>query len=146
MFEHELETKQAYWGGMIAKGSKVFRFQNTKESALEILDSLISRREEVILQIQQEMVNEGRSVASTSAGEQLNQKLLELEARLRQQMVAHEKAIADAKQQHNVEMEAFKTTQAEKTAKLLRQIQSEKERLQDRRDETRQLDMKLNQL
>ena len=146
-FEHELETKQAYWGGMIAKGSKVFRFQNTKESALEVLDSLISRREEITLQIQQEMVNEGRSVASTSAGEQLNQKLLELEERLRQQMVAHEKAIADARQQHNVEMEAFKTAQAEKTAKLLRQIQSEKEKLQeDRRDETRQLDMKLNQL
>ncbi len=146
-FEDELTTEEKFWGGMVEKGSRVLRFQNSRESAFEILRPLIKRAREMTLQIQQEMAVENRSLAKTSAGEQLNKQLLELEQKLEQQLLKHKKEIEDAKSQHNTTMEEWKTNEARKTQAALRKIQDEGIKLrEDRRDEVRQFDMKMNQL
>lgn len=146
-FENQLKTNEKYWGGMIKHGSRVSRFQNSRESAMEILRPLIEKNTEITLQIQQEMAVEGRKVASTSAGAQLNQELLALDQKLQQQLLNHEKAIEKAKLRNDKEMEDFKTNEARKTQTMLRKIQDQESKLhEDRRDEVRQFDMKMNQL
>ena len=146
-FEDDLKTNDNFWGGMVKKGSHVVRFENSKESALEILRPLVEQNKEVTLQIQQEMAVEKRSLANTSAGEHLNQELLALKNDLQQRMLAHEKAIEDANRQNNTAMEEFKSNEARKTQGALRKIQDQEARLhEDRRDEVRQYDMTMNQL
>lgn len=66
--ERELATGEAFWAGMIKKGSRLFRQDNGIQSARQIIDNLVNRRQPVILKIQEELVTEGKTLGQTEAG------------------------------------------------------------------------------
>lgn len=71
---------------MKSQGSDVARDTGNKESALAILDTIIAKRSKITLQIQQEIVNDGKRVIDTSAGQQVEQDILRERAKHQREM------------------------------------------------------------
>ena len=80
--ERDLATN--FWKTMIDSGSKLFRFYETKESALDILNVILGQLEfysngtmknDIPLQIQNELVNRERRIQETAAGRELRSNL-----------------------------------------------------------------------
>ena len=76
--ERQLATN--FWKNMIDSGSKMLRFDNTKESARAILNTILDQfkfdengeiKNEIALRIQKELVEQGRSIPETEAGQKL---------------------------------------------------------------------------
>ncbi len=74
--EKELINEPTYWGSMYKLGSKVFRYHNTRESALDLVSYIISLHRSVTLDIQDEIVNKHREIDETSAAHQLNAEII----------------------------------------------------------------------
>jgi hypothetical protein len=67
--EKSLMQSEDFWG--LPMGSTVYRQDNGKISAKEIVDCLIMRRRPVVLDIQREIVDCGRTLGETAAGLEL---------------------------------------------------------------------------
>ncbi|CAK5269650.1 unnamed protein product [Mycena citricolor] len=100
--EKELFADAKFFGPVIKAGARQFRHDDSLESSLRIVSSLLSNRP-VLLQIQREMVLERKAVAKTAAGRELNRELAEQLYRHRVQMTALQKEIKDAIQQKDEE-------------------------------------------
>lgn len=85
--ERELCVDDRFWGAMISRGSRVQRFTDDRNSALNIVSSLVAKKP-VALGIQQELVDEQKRLVDTSAGKVVNEELLRLEKKYQ---VEHEK-------------------------------------------------------
>jgi len=70
--EGELIETDGYWGLMCKNGSKVFRYADTRESALDLIGYILSLHKKVTLDIQDEMVNKGHDIDETSAAHEIN--------------------------------------------------------------------------
>ena len=97
--EEELINTGKFWGDMVQSGAVVKRLKGDKQSALAVLDILISRRQKLTLQIQDEIVNKKKQVVDTFAGKQVDEDLRRLQEKHEKAMLAFrrdmEKAIAD---------------------------------------------------
>ena len=60
-----------FWGGFISRGASLERFMGTRESGLELIYKLM-HKEPKPLRIQHQMVDEGRRISQTDAGEFMN--------------------------------------------------------------------------
>jgi predicted GTPase len=69
------QLSQQYWSSMIDAGSQVIRHDDTKDSALRIIDTIMSREAQVSLKIQRELVDKDQSVENTDAGRELKHKV-----------------------------------------------------------------------
>jgi polyhydroxyalkanoate synthesis regulator phasin len=67
-------------------GSDVVRDKGTRESALVLIDSVIAKRDKLTLQIQHEIVNNGKEVIDTLAGQQLAQDIFKEMAERQKEM------------------------------------------------------------
>ncbi|KAH8093904.1 P-loop containing nucleoside triphosphate hydrolase protein [Cristinia sonorae] len=88
--EHELATNDKFFKPALDKGARMVRHDNTVESAHSLLRTLMEK-ETITLAVQREMVNEGKTVAQTSAG-------LDLQAELNEQMDRHREEIRQMKE------------------------------------------------
>jgi hypothetical protein len=75
--ERQAQLEQEYWADMIAGGARPERFRGTRESAWEILDSVINaaaerQRNRIVLEIRQELVDLAKPVPATKAGQHLH--------------------------------------------------------------------------
>ncbi|KAI8207019.1 hypothetical protein K4K52_002607 [Colletotrichum sp. SAR 10_76] len=73
--EEELKNKTEFWGGMMNKGSAVLRHQNTQESALRLVEHFVEKppgEATTVLELQKEMVDLGRSLDQTGAGQEVD--------------------------------------------------------------------------
>ncbi|KAF9447816.1 hypothetical protein P691DRAFT_760434 [Macrolepiota fuliginosa MF-IS2] len=73
----ERELRKEYWVDMIGRGSTTMRFENTPETAWNILNSIIDaefgrRFDSAVLKIQEELVDQGKKLPKTEAGIQLH--------------------------------------------------------------------------
>lgn len=66
--EAQLITRSDFWGHCVQKGSKVFRHDQGKDSAVNIIDYLVNIRRPVVLEIQREMVDQKMTLDQTGAG------------------------------------------------------------------------------
>ena len=145
--ETELE-KSEFWGKMIKKGSKVLRQDNGKVSAKSIIEYLIKKRTAanigVTLNIQKEMVDEGKTLDQTSAGQEMNAQILAMKneyeekiARLRADLKL---AIArkDEEWKSQIETERRQTkAKLEKDEKDRKMLQADNEDLKKRLNDKR---------
>ncbi len=90
--EKELINEPTYWGSMYKLGSKVFRYHNTRESALDLVSYIISLHRSVTLDIQDEIVNKHREIDETSAAHQLNAEIIK-------ERKKHQAALQDMQEQ-----------------------------------------------
>jgi DNA repair exonuclease SbcCD ATPase subunit len=96
-FEQDLQRD--YWGDMIEFGSKTFHHDDTKGSAMQIVNHILSLRGDNVLDIQREMIDQKRSLDQTAAGQQLQKDLLEERKR-------HEKLLKEAQEAHQAAIKA----------------------------------------
>jgi hypothetical protein len=89
--QEQLKTRPDFWGDMVSQGSRVFRHEDNRSSAMNIITYILDQRKRTILQIQRQMIDEGKRLDETSAGQELEKELLNqrevFERRLRE---AHE--------------------------------------------------------
>ncbi|KAJ8689300.1 hypothetical protein PTI98_013336 [Pleurotus ostreatus] len=66
----ERNLVQGCWKSMMSQGAKTMRYWNTEESAWDIIDHVLSRRQrQCTLDLQKELVAEGKGLLKTGAGE-----------------------------------------------------------------------------
>ncbi|KAG1862948.1 P-loop containing nucleoside triphosphate hydrolase protein [Suillus tomentosus] len=85
----EQQLKSSFWQEMIAHGSQVARFlkPDLPESAWDVLEPILANTAEAVaLRIQQELVDWGKLIPETDAGNALRATLKELTARHRENM------------------------------------------------------------
>ncbi|KAF5384212.1 hypothetical protein D9615_003459 [Tricholomella constricta] len=74
----ETQLKDQYWKSMLEHGSKLHRFEGTKDSARSIIEHILSQTSIDAVRIQQELVDFGKVLAETEAGRSLRYTLNEL--------------------------------------------------------------------
>jgi hypothetical protein len=129
MREEQLKTKTDFWGGLIARGSSVFRQDDGQASAERIVSFLVQRRHPVVLEIQREMVDGKKTLDETAAGGEVKaelqkakleyeKKLAELRQDMKQALAQHDKAWQAEIQRTKDEFEAKMRRDEEDRAKL----------------------------
>ncbi|SPJ82037.1 uncharacterized protein FTOL_09442 [Fusarium torulosum] len=109
MREQELKETDHFWGWMLSQGSSCHRYNNTAESARQIVLSLTGRGPQFVTDLQTQMVDKGLSLDETTAGRNLNTALQKEIKRLTQSQRALEEKIKTAEKAHDrMTQEAFK--------------------------------------
>ncbi|KJZ70208.1 hypothetical protein HIM_10394 [Hirsutella minnesotensis 3608] len=145
--EKELRTNPDFWGSMVENGAKMARLQNTRTSGLELLEKM-AQQGKFVLDVQDEVVNQGKSVDETEVlreqmaqAEELRrtlkaQRLMEeerLQQQLRRQESARQKQLRrewrEIEQRRAAEQRAEKQRQAEERRRAEEQIRREEEEL-----------------
>lgn len=70
----ELELGQKHFKTAIEKGARLCRHYNTPESAREILRTILENQP-MVLKIQRELIDEGKDIEQTGAGEELSKEI-----------------------------------------------------------------------
>lgn len=124
--EAELKSNKDFWQAMISKGARVARFLNTKESAHSVISKLIPDPP-IVLQIQHELVEDGKDLADTAAGVTVNEELAKLQAKYEYQLKEIREDMTAALKDKDQEMRGILD---EERAKLER-LRDEARRAQD---------------
>ena len=72
--ESQLVETPEFWGWMTSQGSKVLRHNNTADSAMRIVEEFVSKSK-TTLDIQNQMVNEKKTLDETGAGRELENEI-----------------------------------------------------------------------
>jgi hypothetical protein len=96
--EDELKTRPDFWGDMASHGSRVFRHEDSRASAMNIVTYILDQRRTAVLQIQRQMVDEGKSLDETAAGQEVERELLK-------QREHFEKRLKEAQEEMNEAIE-----------------------------------------
>jgi len=128
--ERELATRDTFWAGMITKGSRMFRQDQGPQSARQIVDYLVARKRPVTLKIQEELVDQHKTLDATGAGLEVDAQLAtqkrEFEAQLLQIQTDMRQAMKDKDHEYQEELLAFK----QETEQRMRQAEEDRHRLQ----------------
>lgn len=121
--ERELVGKGGFWNAMNQRGSAVMRWLGDSDTAHRIVEHLLlarSRHGVVALKIQRELVDEGKRLVNTSAGQEVNRELSELRTKMERELRRIEE---DSK-----EAMAFKDAEWQQTL-LEQRLELERQRL-----------------
>ncbi|KAJ9626206.1 hypothetical protein H2203_003838 [Taxawa tesnikishii (nom. ined.)] len=144
--EDQLRTDAQFWAPMIKRGARMSRFQDTRESALQLLLSL-ANQQPVVLQIQKELVDEDKNLIDTAAGTTVNEEAVRLEQKYKDELAQIQKEMDEALAARDLEVqEALKESQ-EGFEKKLEKVRAEQDMLRyERRNESRRMQSELDQL
>lgn len=81
----EKELRESFWAYMLNKGSTMTRFYGNKDSATAIASQLVSKQG-IVLEIQRELVDEGKNLKNTVAGSFVQEDIMEMKARYEKEM------------------------------------------------------------
>jgi hypothetical protein len=133
--EKELCENRDFWGGMLEKGAQMVRLQRDRQSGLQLIEK-ISANEKIILDVQDEMVNQGKAIGETevlkSEREELErvQRALEAEREAARLQMEFEQERARKDQEEKLKREREKLRQqreAERVAEERRQARAKRE-------------------
>ncbi|KAH7081490.1 P-loop containing nucleoside triphosphate hydrolase protein [Paraphoma chrysanthemicola] len=126
--DRERQLKEKFWAYMLGHGSSISRFHGDRPSAVSLVSQLLCR-DTVVLQLQKELVDEGKQLDDTVAGSYVSNSLEKLKQqyqdelgsleRLKQDLLDHDRAMKRQLQQD-----------WEKESALLRQAQNDQVSLQ----------------
>jgi hypothetical protein len=98
----ELKTRPEFWGNMLQLGCQVFRHTNTRASAMNIVTYILDQLKQTVLQTQRQMVDEGKPLDETCAGQEVEKDLLKqrqlCERRLQEAQEEMQEAITEGNQ------------------------------------------------
>ncbi|KAF4943734.1 hypothetical protein FGADI_13205 [Fusarium gaditjirri] len=118
--EQELRDTPEFWGWMLSKGSSIHRYNNTAESAREIILSLAGHNSPIATDLQKQMVDEGKSLDETSAGQGLKSELLKERQKLTKERQELLTLIKAAKEKHDVDTEEALQEESDRYAVLIK--------------------------
>lgn len=87
--ERELVDRDGFWNTMHQRGSAVRRWHGDSNTAHDIVEHLLLARSKhgvVVLKIQRELVDEGKTLVKTSAGQEVNRELSELREKMEREL------------------------------------------------------------
>lgn len=93
--EDELRMPQ-FWGSMVDRGSEIIKHDGTKESALSIISKLVNKGTQVVLDIQVQLVEEKKTLDETSAGQFIQQDLLDARKRFEKDLADYQESMEAA--------------------------------------------------
>ena len=106
--DREKELKNKFFKLAIVKGAQLARHDDTVGSAHNIIRRIM-KNHPTALQLQRELIDEGKGIADTAAGEVINKELNELirrhEEKLKDTKEKLEKAMSDKDEQRRLELE-----------------------------------------
>lgn len=88
--QREGELKENFWSYMLDKGSKMSRFYGDHDSAVMLVSQLLMK-DSVVLELQHDLVDNGRKLSETAAGAYVNDGLEELKTEYRQGLLSLDK-------------------------------------------------------
>jgi hypothetical protein len=65
--DRERQLRDKFWSFMLSKGSKMSRFHGDRTSAISLVSQLVSK-DSVVLELQKELIDEGKQLNETTAG------------------------------------------------------------------------------
>jgi hypothetical protein len=74
----ETELKNTFWKDLISRGAIMTRYSGDQRSGNALIDLLIDKRR-IVLDIQRELVDEGKKLIETTAGHVLNEEIIKLQ-------------------------------------------------------------------
>ncbi|KAJ4292500.1 hypothetical protein N0V90_009162 [Kalmusia sp. IMI 367209] len=92
--ERERQLKDKFWAYMLGKGSNISRFHGDRPSAVGLVSQLICK-ETVVLELQRELVDDGKQLDETTAGAYLSDNLDNLRRQYRDELAALERLKQD---------------------------------------------------
>jgi hypothetical protein len=117
----ERELRDQFWKYMLGNGSTMMRYYGDEDSALTIASQLLSKST-IILDLQRELVDEGKTLDRTAAGSLVNDNIEDLKAK-------YEQELAD--------LETLRRSLIESDREMKRQIQKDWEREQEKLEQAR---------
>jgi hypothetical protein len=128
--ERQLVENKDWWGHMYEKGSRVFRFADTAESALSIVHYILSLHQKVTLDIQDEIVNQGHDIEETAAAHELNADIIRERKKHMAELKSMHESMEEAIAQHDEELQAAFREEMETLQKKLQEGEAEQRKLQ----------------
>ncbi|KAI1291688.1 hypothetical protein F5Y03DRAFT_403165 [Xylaria venustula] len=128
--EKELKETTQYWGGMVAKGSQVFRHDNTRHSAFSLIENFIRDSSKVVLGIQKEIVSDRKPLDETEVGKNVKIMLEEQNASLKKDIKNLESELRMALRTKDEEIAGIMTQLRLEHKEALQQVLDNQQRLQ----------------
>lgn len=126
--EAELANKDKFFKPLLERSARLLRHDNTLSSAQAIVDSLVHNPPRP-LRIQKELVDEGKDVSQTAAGEELNRELAEQAKRNLQELEAVQKEMEEAIRENDGETRKELEIEQRKLQMEISRVQSESRNL-----------------
>ncbi|KAF9766006.1 hypothetical protein IL306_001627 [Fusarium sp. DS 682] len=124
--ELELKQKPEFWGWMLSKGSSCYRYQNTSESAKEIVNSLCGHDQPVTTALQTQLVDERRTLDQTSAGQEVQGDLIREREKFEEKLRKLEKDMREAR---DLETQQIIQEERDRYKRLIEKVDSNTEAL-----------------
>ena len=119
--DREQQLKDKYFKAAIEKGAQLCRHTNTPESARVILRKIL-KNEPLVLKIQHELIDQGKDIGQTGAGEELNREIREVVEKYQREIRELEenmrKAIDEKDEESREELEEERRRMQEEMEKL----------------------------
>ncbi|PWW78612.1 hypothetical protein C7212DRAFT_292113, partial [Tuber magnatum] len=126
--ERALCEERNFWGLLLEKGATLQRFHGTRESGLRLIDQLMPHQP-AALDIQDQIVTQKRTIVETSAGQCINEDLIEQEKRYREEIESLERERQEAINGKDEEMKELIAEEQAKAQEKLEKAAAEKRRL-----------------
>ena len=81
----EKQLREDFWAYMLSNGSTMTRFHGTKDSAMVIVSELMSKQT-IVLELQRELIDEGKTLQETAAGGFVGENISVLKAQYEQEL------------------------------------------------------------
>lgn len=144
--EEQLRTDTKFWASMIAGGARMARFEDTRESATQLITSL-QNCQPVALQIQSELVDQDKSLSQTSAGITVNEEMILLEKHYKDEVSKLVRELADAREAQDKALQEALEQAKEDSRKKLERVYRQQDALQyQRREQDRRVEDELQDL
>ncbi|KAH8690417.1 P-loop containing nucleoside triphosphate hydrolase protein [Phaeosphaeriaceae sp. PMI808] len=92
--DRERQLKEKFWAFMLGHGSNISRFHGDRSSAVSLVSQLLCR-DTVVLQLQKELVDEGKQLDNTVAGAYVSDGLEGLKAQYKEELASLEQLKKD---------------------------------------------------
>lgn len=144
--EEQLRTDSLFWQPMLKRGSEMLRFEDTRDSAIEIITKLVNKQP-IVLQIQSELVDEDKDLIDTTAGAAVNEEIKKLEEKYKKDIADVQAELREALESRDHELEVI----LEESKADLERLRDENRRAQDtlqydRRNKERKRDNEIQSL
>jgi len=126
--ERERQLKDKFWAYMLGHGSNMSRFHGDRPSAISLVSQLL-QKDTVVLQLQKELVDEGKRLDDTTAGAYVSDNLDKLKQQYQDELVSLERLKQDLLDNDRaMKRQIQRDWEAESTR--LKQVQNEQVSLQ----------------
>lgn len=130
--EKHLIDNPEFWGWMHENGSQITRHQNSRDSALRIVDIFASRdttKQKVDLGIQREMVKHGKTLDQTDAGIELDKELAKERAKFLERLGSIKAGMEETLKKRDKESTARLEEQKREMDRKLKRLDHERDEL-----------------